>query len=278
LFFSILIPTCNRKDFLKGCLDSLLISINQLDNVTCEVIVSDDGTANESRRLIQDNYAWAKWIEGPQKGPAANRNNAAKLAKGDWLIFLDDDCIPDKTLILAYYNHIKSNPSIKIFEGAIQPEGPSKTPLDYAPINITGGHLWSCNFCIQKQLYVQIGGFDQLFIYPHMDDIDFKTRLLAEEKSILFVPKATVVHPWRKITSGIKLGKYQEMYVLYHEKHNKPYNILKLLKEIILFHFSMLRKSSLISDITIIFKSTLEHLIIVVFSWRKWIKKYSHER
>jgi GT2 family glycosyltransferase len=278
LFFSILIPTCNRNNFLKVCLDALLVSVNQIDDISYEVIVSDDGVANEAKKLIQDNYAWVKWIEGPQKGPAANRNNAANIAEGEWLVFLDDDCIPDSNLVISYHNSIKCNPSVKIFEGAILPEGPSTTPLDYAPINTTGGHLWSCNFCIQKKLYSEIGGFDQVFVFPHMDDIDLKTRLLSLRESILFAPKAAVIHPWRKITSGIKLGKYQEMYVLYHEKHNKPYSILKLIKAIILFHFSMLRKSSLISDIVIVLRSTVEHLIIVIFSWRKWTKKYSYER
>ena len=66
-----------------------------------EVIVSDDSKQCIAKELIQEKYSWVKWIEGPKKGPAANRNNGAKYATGDWFIFIDDDCEPQKDLSTA---------------------------------------------------------------------------------------------------------------------------------------------------------------------------------
>ena len=88
--FSVIVPTCNRNDLLAKCLE-LLNPANQTIKEVYEVIVTDDSKNNVAKALIEDIFTWAKWVEGPKRGPAANRNNGAKDAKGDWLIFIDDD-------------------------------------------------------------------------------------------------------------------------------------------------------------------------------------------
>ena len=58
-----------------------------------EIIVSDDSQGPETRELISTHFEDAIWVQGPQKGPAANRNNGAHAASGDWFVFIDDDCL-----------------------------------------------------------------------------------------------------------------------------------------------------------------------------------------
>ncbi|MFX6040373.1 glycosyltransferase family A protein, partial [Acinetobacter baumannii] len=70
MYFSVIIPTCNRTELLDTCLS--LLQLQELA-VDYEVIVSDDSNTNSTRLLINNKYPYVIWIQGPQQGPAANR-------------------------------------------------------------------------------------------------------------------------------------------------------------------------------------------------------------
>ena len=99
---SVIIPTCNRNDLLGKCLDCLSPNIQTLSASSYEVIVTDDSKQHQAKQFVEENYGWVKWIAGPQRGPAENRNNGAKNANGEWLIFIDDDCLPDAKILEVY--------------------------------------------------------------------------------------------------------------------------------------------------------------------------------
>src|SRR6476660_5056822 len=172
MFFSVIIPTCNRNELLSHCLDLLDKSVQTIDGSTYEVIVTDDSKDNGARSIVNEKYEVVQWVEGPKKGPAANRNNGAKHAKGEWLVFLDDDCLPNLEILEKYNFLITSNPNIQVLEGLIERERRMKSPLERAPgnSNTKGGFLLSCNFAIKRNLFWEIGGFDENFKYPHMED------------------------------------------------------------------------------------------------------------
>ncbi len=274
MLFSIIVPTCNRNDLLAKCLDLLAPDIQSIDHSWYEVVVTDDGNNGQAKTMIAEKYPWVQWVEGPKRGPASNRNNGAKKAKGEWLIFLDDDCLPSNNIIEAYRQLIQDFPVTKVFEGKIEAEGKRESPLDYAPVNTEGGHLWSCNFAVRKDSFFSIGGFDEQFKYPHMEDIDLRERLLAAGLQIKFAGTAAVTHPWRKLSDGKKLGRYQEMYIYYHEKHGKPFSFFKILVQISRVHFSLLRKSVFNKDFFMAIKIWLEHIFTVILNYHKWKKQY----
>jgi len=274
LFFSILIPTCNRSKLLEICLNSLFRSVGEFAKEELEVIVTDDGFGNEAKILVESHYPWVKWIEGPKKGPAANRNNAAKLAIGKWLIFLDDDCVPGKFLVTSYYKYITRHPAVQVFEGSIQPDGPPYTPLDYAPINIIGGKLWSCNFCIKKSLFENLQGFDEAFKFPHLEDVDLNMRIINKNIDILFCKDALVVHPWRKFDDGKKLARYNEMDFYLAKKHNKPVHIHKILFAIINVHLAMFKRNPNSKYFFSALKIGVDHSMYFLLFSLRWKKKY----
>jgi GT2 family glycosyltransferase len=216
-FISVIIPTCERNDLLAKCLGCLAPGkqaggecsgngsqksavrspISDPSSFTYEVIVMDDGSKSTARELIEKNYPWAKWIEGPRRGAAANRNNGAKQAEAEWLVFTDDDCLPDAGFLSGYWDAMKET-SASVLEGKTSPVG-VRTRVDMeCPANETGGYLWSCNLAIRKDLFFEMEGFDTNFPGPAMEDVDFRTRLLKAGKSFKFVAKALVLHPWRR--------------------------------------------------------------------------------
>lgn len=217
MLLSVIIPTCNRKDLLSNCLDLLSPSSQTLDFSFYEVIVTDDSTNSISRDFISKECDWVKWCEGPKKGPAANRNNGAKQAIGEWLIFIDDDCLPDNNLINAYACAIQDNPSIFAFEGRIYVDEPQTSLLQEAPINCTGGYFWSANICIKKDLFYLMRGFDENFPFAAMEDVEFFKRLKGIVNKHMFVYDASVVHPWRtnlKLFRDLKRRHQSQKYYL----------------------------------------------------------------
>jgi GT2 family glycosyltransferase len=195
--FSVVIPTCARPEVLRLCLERLHPLIQNINRCCYEVIVSDDRPSESTRAMIVRLDPLIKYTAGPGRGPAANRNHGASQARGDWLVFLDDDCVPEPGLLNAYQDRILPGESSRVLEGRISALG-ERTSIDQeAPINEQGGLLWSCNFCIKKELFVQMGGFDEMFMGPAMEDVDLRERLRVLGEAIVFVEQAAVLHPWR---------------------------------------------------------------------------------
>ena len=97
LYFSVIIPTFERPNDLKRCLLSLLKS-NQLNSPSYEIIVSDDSDTDKCK-IVTENCFEAAWGKGKKIGPAGNRNAGAARAKGEWIVFVDDDCIAQENYL-----------------------------------------------------------------------------------------------------------------------------------------------------------------------------------
>ena len=217
MLFSIVIPTCNRNDLLSECLDQLTAEYQSNIYFDYEVIVSDDSDKGVAQKLIAEKYSWVKWLAGPQKGPAANRNNGAWQAKGDWIVFLDDDCLPSSKILINYFNIIAANDDANVVEGLIYSDDVIP-PLYTAPVNTTGGHLWSCNFGIQKEVFKKLNGFDENYKYPNLEDNDLNKRLIQGGYKIVFGKEAKVYHAPRPVASPEKYARYHESWLYYHKK------------------------------------------------------------
>jgi glycosyltransferase involved in cell wall biosynthesis len=99
LNISIIVTTYNRCDVLRR----VLLALAQQESKNFEVIVADDGSDDETKKLIVElqqicSYQ-IKHIWQPHEGFRAGviRNKAAECAIGNYLIFLDGDCLPTKT-------------------------------------------------------------------------------------------------------------------------------------------------------------------------------------
>jgi glycosyltransferase involved in cell wall biosynthesis len=214
--FSIIVPTCDRNDLLAKCLCCLAPGTQTLDRDKYEVIVSDDSKDNIAKTLIEKKFPWAKWIQGSKRGPASNRNNGAKCAKGEWLVFIDDDCLPDIDLLKKYEAAI-SESEARVFEGKVLADRNQERFDEHSPLNMYGGNFWSCNFAIEKQLFQMIHGFDENFPFPAMEDIDLYKRI-KEIANVLFIDSAYVVHPWRRMKP---FNNYNKWIISHHYFLNK---------------------------------------------------------
>jgi GT2 family glycosyltransferase len=71
------------------------------------------------------------------------------------------------------------------------------------PINETGGLLWSCNFAMRREAFLALGGFNEDFPAPAMEDVELNVRVNKAGLIRKFVDDAVVLHPWR-LRKGFK--------------------------------------------------------------------------
>jgi glycosyltransferase involved in cell wall biosynthesis len=93
---AVIATTYNRPDALAAVLDGLLAQ----DAQGFEVLIADDGSSDDTRRLVED-YARHSpfplrhvWQEDLGFRPGAARNRALAATRADYIIFIDGDCVP----------------------------------------------------------------------------------------------------------------------------------------------------------------------------------------
>lgn len=230
---SVVIPTCHRNDLLADCLQRLAPGQQTLAADKYEVIVTDDGRKSTAEAMIREKFSWARWVKGPQKGPAGNRNNGVRAATGDWIAFTDDDCLPDPGWLEGYYNAI--DPATPIMEGRTVCKLGLKSSRWVAPVNENGNSMWSCNLFIQRSTYNELGGFDDSFAF-WCEDMEFATRVHRLGYQSKFVPAAEVDHPPKPRPMWLKAARDWESRVFLESvlgssttgKNSYPMHILKV--------------------------------------------------
>ncbi|AOY05118.1 glycosyltransferase family 2 protein [Bacillus subtilis] len=111
---SIVIPVYNSEDLISECLDSL---VNQtMPKEDYEIICVDDKSTDSSLDILKQykqRYENIIVIERTVNsgGPGAPRNDAIKIAKGEYILFVDSDDYLGNEALLRWYNFSKENQS-----------------------------------------------------------------------------------------------------------------------------------------------------------------------
>lgn len=210
---SIIIPTRNRAADLRRCLSILTAQLPADGSVS--ILVCDDSDGDDTAQMLRETFPKVQRYLGPRTGPGANRNVGAKAASAEWLIFLDDDCLPHDCLVASYLDAIQATTAPTVLSGPVLRLDDKKDSLLFeAPHNAEKHQLPpSCNFAIPRSLYLESGGFDERFRYS-FEDMEFFARLIVMGVPSEFVPKAAVDHPSRPLPPASKLALRWESRVI----------------------------------------------------------------
>jgi GT2 family glycosyltransferase len=187
--FSVVIPTCHRPETLARCLAGLLPADS-------EIIVSDDSAGDATRDLLARDFPGVRWVAGPRRGPAANRNSGARAATGDWIAFIDDDCLPQSGWLAAL---AQAATDADVVEGRTVAPGATDSPWEEHVDNPHGGVLWSCNLAFRREVFEKLGGFDEDFREAAGEDMELAWRVARAGCRVRFAPAAVVHHPPRRL-------------------------------------------------------------------------------
>jgi GT2 family glycosyltransferase len=222
---SVVIPTCNRLDLLARCLDSLDSKLQGVTEGQYEVVVTDDAHAQPAEDLIKTKYPTVRWVQGPARGPAANRNCGAKASRGEWVAFIDDDCVASTDWIKSLLQVIETG-TLDVIEGKTVIPEKIDNPFYHGVENLEGGSYWSCNLAFQRERFFSIGGFDEDFSYAVAEDMELAHRFTKSKFRAKFCPEALVYHPMRpgSFVNTFKRIFLVRWYVLYQYKTHEGLN------------------------------------------------------
>lgn len=204
-FFSIVIPTYNRPERLRKCLDA----ITELDYPRnyFEVVVVDDGSPTPMEMVVDTfrNQLNLNLIRQVNSGPAKARNVGAMEAKGQFLVFTDDDCMPLPNWLSALNNRFRKMPEYLIGGRTLNalPDNiystASQMLIDYLYhyYNAEAGQsnfFASNNFAMSAEQFRETGGFDTNFPLAAGEDREFCDRWLAQGYKMFFAPEVQIYH------------------------------------------------------------------------------------
>ncbi len=205
MFFSLIIPTYNRPDRLKTCLDSLTRLNYPSDRL--EVIIVDDGSDNPLDTIVNPyhNQLNLTLIRQPNGGPAKARNTGANAAQGEYLAFTDDDCTLDPNWLSALENGFSKAPNALVGGKTINAllDNPYSTAsqllidyiYDYYNTKSSQVQFFaSNNFAVSRELFQKVGQFDVNFPLAAGEDREFCDRWLFSGYSLYYVPDAIIYH------------------------------------------------------------------------------------
>lgn len=151
---SIVIPVYNVERFLRQCLDSI---VNQYDSGCTEVVLVNDGSVDESLRICREyesQYKNIQVVSQDNRGASTARNEGLKIAKGEWIWFVDADDMVQQYCLSKISMLISKDSNIDVFcfnHSTLKREGiadcvvftknTTLTGLDYLKLH-TSMYLW----------------------------------------------------------------------------------------------------------------------------------------
>jgi len=205
---SVVIPVYNGAAFLARCLASLQQSTWR----DFECIVVDDGSTDDSRAVAAGHGASVLALDA-RGGPARARNRGAALARGEILMFLDADvCVHADTLALAE-RHLRECPGTDAVMGSYD-DTPADPHLVSQYKNLFHHYVhhtsrteawtfWAGCGAIRRQVFGDLGGFDEAYAHPSIEDIELGYRLRARGYRIALDPRIQVTHLKRWTLRGL---------------------------------------------------------------------------
>lgn len=253
---SISIVNFQSKDFIEKCLASVF---EKNKNIDLEVIIVNNDE-NEDLKEIQKKFPEIRIIDHKKNiGFGAGHNLGAKEAQGGILLFLNPDAeiIDSITPILGLFDDEEvgiAGPCLITEKGKIQKWSVGlESSLGGILRNNLGipksRKLWESNktrkvdwvsgaaFFIKRDLFKELGGFDENF-FMYYEDEDLCKRARTAGKKVVYFPAVKVKHWGGKSMPERKTQKkyFYKAQEYYFKKHlgNFRTRMLKILREIIL--------------------------------------------
>ncbi len=205
---SVVIPTKNRAALVARTIDHIEAQTVSTDEY--EVIVIDNESTDDTRSVLEQKariYPNLRIEVQEKPGAAATRNAGLRVAKGDLIVFIDDDVQAEPELLRAHIECQRRNPGASVIGAVTIPWGdtkepffrylrdhrilnpytPSKGPIDYS-------YYHTCNVSTPANVLLKVGGFNEAFQIYGMEDIELGYRLERAGSQMIFAREAKAIH------------------------------------------------------------------------------------
>jgi glycosyltransferase involved in cell wall biosynthesis len=188
---SIVIPCFNHGAMLREA----LASVEEVRNANLlEVIVVDDGSSEiETRKILDElEHDGQRVVRQPNRGPGAARNAGIRLAKGEFILPLDNDNRLRDVYLNEAASLLKDNPSLGVIYADAEYFGERSGRWDVPEFNLLS--LIRANFIdvcalYRKSLWEKVGGYDEHMPLSGWEDWDFWLRVAANGGAFVHLDK-----------------------------------------------------------------------------------------
>ena len=193
---SVIVPVFNSAAYLRQCLDSIVAAIQEYGNT--ELILIDNGSTDGSYEMLHSLYGQLAKIHQVQGATvAALRNFGAQLASGDYLSFIDSDCVVPRRYFVRAIEILASTKAASTGCKVTMPDHPTWIEETWMrlhePIRDSYVHyLNSANFIVNRVAFDSVGGFDERLVTG--EDAEIGLRLLSGGFKIYQSRSLAVVH------------------------------------------------------------------------------------
>ncbi len=222
---SIVVLNWNGKELLTESLPALHQALSGMEGLR-EVIVADNGSTDGSRDFVRTSFPEFHFLEfNTNLGFAEGNNRAALSARGELLLFLNNDMVVDRDFlppllrpftrsgdVFAVASQVffqdltkpreETGKTTAWWDGGIvrfahQPLTPDEEDAESIPIFWAGGGA----ALFDRSKFLELGGFRTIYSPAYVEDADVSYRALKRGWKVLLAPKSRVVHKHRSTSS-----------------------------------------------------------------------------
>ena len=243
---SVVIPVYNQFDYTYNCVKSI---IKNSGDIAYEVIIADDCSTDITRDIekVIKNIR----VEVTKKNIRflLNCNNAGKHARGEYILFLNNDTQVQKDWLRPLVELIERDDSIGMVgskliypDGFLQEAGgivwkdasawnygnrrnPEDPEFNYVK---EADYISGAAIMIRRKLWKEIGGFDERFVPAYYEDTDLAFEVRKHGYLVLYQPLSQVVH-FEGVSNGtsVQTGLKQYQQVNFRKFYEKWKDVLE---------------------------------------------------
>lgn len=232
---SIIIPVYNQFGYTYACVRSIL---NVVKNIPYEIIIGDDLSTDATKDIqkifpgiiVNKNFT--------DHGFLVNCNRASKLARGKYIVFLNNDTQVQKNWLSSLLKLIESDEKIGmvgsklVYQNGILQEaggiiwndgngwnyGRGKDPAmpEYNYVREVD-YISGASIMIRTSLWNEIGGFDELFKPAYYEDADLAFEVRKHGYKVMYQPDSVVTH-FEGVSNGTDLNSGLKKYQVENRK------------------------------------------------------------
>ena len=196
---SVIIPVCSGGAKFQACLKSVFAAIQPGD----EIIVVADGEGDGSWRIGEQMGARIARLP-TSGGPAQARNLGAEISRSDILFFVDADVTIPPDAVKRVRSAFEGEKDVAAVIGSYDEEpGEANFHSQFKNLfhhfvhqhgSAEASTFWGACGAIRREVFLKLGGFDQAYGRPSIEDIELGYRLKAASYRIRLLPDLQVKH------------------------------------------------------------------------------------
>ncbi len=229
---SVIIPVWNRCELTRQCVEALAATTG---DVSWELIVVDNHSTDDTASFLSALGGDVQIIHNQENlGFAKACNQGARSARGKYLVFLNNDTIPQPGWLKTLVEEAEDDESVGVVgskllypDGTIQHAGVVRSCQDFLPYHIyksfAGDHpavnqrrefqiVTAACLLIRRSLFEEVEGFDEGYLNG-FEDVDLCLKVKERKHRVVYQPRSVVVHlesqtPGRKTHDATNAARF----------------------------------------------------------------------